>query len=117
MNKQLKYLILIYIIVALLATSSVIVRKNVKTDLKFMKLSILNNKCNNWCLSHLIMYIFLGFYAPKYWYISIILSILWEFTELYLEKFNIYISSNLIDDNITNAMGLIIGIILNKIIL
>ena len=47
--------------------------------------------------------------------ISFILSILWEYSEKYMEKNNIKIISNFRNDIITNTSGLIIGILLNKL--
>jgi len=58
------------------------------------------------------MYTLLGYYSPKYWYISFILSIIWEYSEEYMEKHNIQIISNFKNDIITNTLGLTLGIIL-----
>ena len=70
--------------------------------------------CDLMCLSHFIMYTLLGYYSPKYWYISFILSIIWEYSEEYMEKSNIKIISNFRNDIITNTLGLILGIIINS---
>ena len=115
LDKELKNLIIIYGIVSILCIITILIRLFINKDFKFMEYKI-NKSCNMWCLSHFIMYFFLGLFAPKYWYISFIISIIWEYIEEYLEKFNIYITSNIVNDIITNTIGLINGIILNKLI-
>ena len=69
---------------------------------------------NLWCISHIIMYILLGFFAPSLWYISISLSILWESFEYVVEKNKL---SRVIicnpNDFTINTVGLIIGVIAN----
>ena len=37
--------------------------------------------CDYMCVSHFIMYVLLGYLSPKYWQLSFILSILWEYSE------------------------------------
>ena len=61
------------------------------------------------------MYVLLGYYSPKYWYISFVISILWEYIEAYLEKSNIYIKSNITNDIITNTVGLVVGITIRNL--
>lgn len=67
-----------------------------------------------WCISHIIMYVLLGFFAPNLWYISISLSILWESFEYISEKNKL---SKIVicnpNDFIINTVGLIIGVIAN----
>jgi len=118
MDNELLVLLIIYIISGLSVFIVVIIRHNYNENLlKTRKYKIIKNfKCDLMCLIHFIMYILLGYYAPTYWYISFVLSILWEYIEAYLEKNNILITSNLINDVITNTSGLIIGIILNILI-
>ncbi len=116
MNKQLLHLIYIYGITGSFMLIIVLIRtfynKNV---LKFKKYKLLNNlDYNFWNVGHFIMYILLGYLAPNYWYISFTLSILWEYIELYLSNIGIEITSNVNNDIITNTLGLIIGIIINK---
>ena len=118
MDNELLILLIIYSLASLSAFIGVIIRHNYNANfLKTKKYNIVKNfKCNLMCFIHFIMYILLGYYAPTYWYISFILSILWEYIEVYLEKNNILVVSNLINDIITNMSGLIVGIILNKYI-
>jgi len=116
MDNQLIWLIYIYFVTGLMLLLTVIIRHHLNSDLKFMKKQFFNNVCNYWCLSHLIMYILLGFFAPKYWYVSFIMSIIWEYIELYLEKHKIYIYSNIQNDIITNTFGLIFGLGLGTLV-
>jgi hypothetical protein len=113
MDIELIYLLLIYSFTGICMLGTIIVRTYMKKDFSFMKYKPFKNKCDIWCLSHFFMYCLLGYLAPKYWVISFVLSILWEYIEVYLEKRNIYISSNVKDDIITNSLGLLIGIILS----
>ena len=119
MNKQLLYLILIYGITGFTLFLLVLMREFY--DVKFTHKLGLNTKlspyidCDFMCFSHFIMYMLLGYLSPKYWMISFTLSILWEYSEQYMEKNNIKIISNFRNDIITNTSGLIIGILLNKL--
>jgi uncharacterized membrane protein len=118
MNKQLLYLILIYGITG--STLFILVLMREFYDEKFTHKLGLNTKskyieCDFMCFSHFIMYILLGYLSPKYWMISFTLSILWEYSEQYMEKKNIKIISNFRNDIITNTSGLIIGLLLHKI--
>ena len=117
MDKQLINLLLIYLITGFFIIVTIFVRTYMKKDFVFMKFKPFNITCNFWCISHFLIYLLLGYYAPKYWYLSFTLSILWEYCEVYLEKHNVYISSNVINDIITNSLGLVTGIVLslNKI--
>ena len=78
--------------------------------LTFMKYKLF--ECDLWCVSHFMMYLLLGYYSPKYWALSSVLSILWEYFEVFMEKRNVYILSNVKNDIITNSLGLFTGIIL-----
>jgi len=119
MNKQLLYLILIYGITGIVCFFIVLMREIY--DERFTHKLGLNTKskyieCDFMCFSHFIMYILLGYLSPKYCMISFTLSILWEYSEQYMEKNNIKIISNFRNDIITNTSGLIIGMLLNKYI-
>ena len=116
MEKQLQILLFIYFITGFSIFGIVLIRTYINTN------CFMNNKnlikcldCDFMCLSHFIMYTFLGYYSPNYWYISFILSIMWEYSEEYMEKHNIKIFSNFRNDIITNTLGLTLGIILNKL--
>ena len=120
-KKQTFYLLLIYGITGFGIIVSVIARDILKMD--FSKVPLINFEYkigygvfNMWCVTHLIMYTFLGFLAPSLWYISISLSILWESFEYYIETKNLskVVKANG-NDFIINTVGLIIGVIANII--
>ena len=70
MNEQLKNLIQIYFICSILGIILIIIRKYIiNSEIYFLKKETFND-CDYWCLSHYILYFLLGFYAPKFWYIS-----------------------------------------------
>lgn len=114
MDRQLRILILIYTIVSVLLLITVILRHIIKKDFLSMKYKPFNKNCDLWCVSHFIMYLFLGYFSPKYWYISFFLSILWEYFELYCEKLNINVKSNIPEDIIINSLGLLLGVLINS---
>ena len=64
-----------------------------------------------WTLTHLIMYIFLGFLAPNLWFISYTLSIFWELFEYFVQDKYKFVTFR-VSDFFTNAIGLSIGILL-----
>ena len=112
MDYQLRNLILIYSSVAIFLIIAVIYRYIINSDISFLTNKVIFS-CDYWCTSHLIMYIFLGFFAPKFWYVSLTLSLFWEYFEYLIERISTYIRSNN-EDLLTNAIGLIIGIGINK---
>jgi len=120
MNEQLKNLIQIYYICIIFGFILMIIRLYIiNRDIYFLKKEIFND-CNYWCLSHYILYILLGFYAPKYWYISVIISFLWEYIEYIIDKNDFigigkYIAYSGSKDVKRNTKGLLIGILLNRL--
>ena len=114
MDRQLRILILIYTIVSVLLLITIIIRHIIKKDFLSMKYKPFKKNCDLWCVSHFIMYLFLGYVSPKYWYISFFLSILWEYFELYCEKLNINVKSNIPEDIIINSLGLLLGVLINS---
>ena len=118
MNNELINLRTIYLTTVVILLCIVLIRTYVNDDffVTSMKTKIIQNiNCDYWCLSHLIMYILLGYYAPQYWYISFILSIIIELLEEYMKKNNIKIYPSLKKDIITNTLGLILGLIIRFI--
>ena len=107
-------LVIIYGIVGVLIGITFIIRILMNTNTPFQsKIPGLYFKLfgifNFWCISHLVMYILLGFFAPSLWYISLALSILWESFEYVIEKKFRFIKYRTLDF-FTNIIGLIIGI-------
>lgn len=116
MDKQLGILLFIYFITGFSLFIIVLIRTyiNDKFFISRKKKIIESLDCDLMCISHFIMYTLLGYYSPKYWYISFTLSIIWEYLEEFMEKSNIKIISNFRNDIITNTSGLILGIIINS---
>ena len=114
MNNQLKFLLGTYFFTGILIFFIVMIRTFFYD--KFLKDIIVFYNIKFFTISHFIMYFLLGYYASKYWYISFILSILWEYFEIYLSKKNIKISGNLEGDIFVNTMGLLLGMYLRKYI-
>ena len=107
MNNQLKFLLGTYFFTGILVFFMVMIRTFLYD--KFLKDTIVFYNIRLLAIFHFIMYFLLGYYAPKYWYISFILSILWEYFEIYLSKKNIKISGDLEGDIFVNTMGLLLG--------
>ncbi len=89
----------------------VLYREINKKDINILRNNIIF-KCNGWCMSHFIHYIVLGYLAPTYWLHVIVIGILFEVVEIYLNKLSKYIDSKLFIDTITNILGVIIGILI-----
>jgi len=116
MDTQLERLFTIYIIVSILIIVSIIIRVTKNDDIHFLKKKVIRN-CDYWCVSHFVVYLLLGYFSPKFWYISFTLSILWEVIEYLLQQYpNIYIKSNGMVDIQTNTFGLVIGMILKSFV-
>ena len=123
MDKQLKNLIIIYVVCGIPLLIIVLTRKN-QNDLKKQKKS---PSCGGtgpwganlnvrfplfWLLSHFIMYFFIGYFAPKYWFIATILGYLFEHFEKYLhDHHDMPIYHNLKGDILANSLGLLCGIV------
>lgn len=116
MHTQLRRLLMIYTIVSLLIIASIIIRNIKNDDIHFLQKELIPN-CNYWCVSHFIVYLLLGYFAPKFWYISFTLSIVWEVTEYVLQYYpNSYLKCNGMTDIKTNTFGLVLGMILKSFI-
>ena len=92
----------------------VLYREINKKDINILRNNIIF-KCNGWCMSHFIHYMVLGFLAPNYWMFIIMIGILFEVVEIYLNKLSKYIDSKLFEDTITNTLGVIIGVLIYNI--
>ena len=116
MNKQLKNLIKIYIISFFLVVVTLVYRHVSDTELNILRINIKGlNNCNLWCVSHIILYIILGYFAPTYWHVSILLGVLWELFEKMLENNRIKNIKSKPYDIVRNIAGLGIGIVLSRL--
>ena len=111
MNYQIKNILFLYLISILFWISLVIYRERKLKDINFLRMFFFP-KCNGWCVLHFIHYTFLSYFAPKYWKQLIVIGILFEFIELILNKYSNYIDSKLLEDSITNSLGVIFGLFL-----
>ena len=92
----------------------VLYREINKTDINILRNNIIF-KCNGWCVSHFIHYMVLGFLAPNYWMFIIMIGILFEIIEIPLNTLSKYIDSKLLEDTITNTLGVIVGVLFHNI--
>jgi hypothetical protein len=69
-----------------------------------------------WTLTHVILYTFLGYFAPSLWYLLIIIGFLFEIVELLIDKLIMCLEYRMLDDPIANTVGLLFGIILYRIV-
>tara|TARA_B100000686_G_scaffold329710_1_gene391173 strand:- start:752 stop:1156 length:405 start_codon:yes stop_codon:yes gene_type:complete len=130
MDKQLKMLILIYFICGAHVLRLIISRifnplnKDKKKEEKRASETSFTTRLRQlhsvlypetgifWELTHFIMYFFLGYFAPNYWYLSITIGYLFEHLELYLNKdHDIPIYPAFKRDMVTNSFGLLGGIV------
>ena len=113
-NRELRNIIILYGIAILYWLILVIYREFSKSDIHILRKNIIF-KCNGWCISHFLHYLLLGYCAPRYWLFLILIGIIFEIIEIPLNKVSKYIDSKLIEDSITNSLGVICGVILSKI--
>lgn len=126
MDQQFKYLIIIYAVSAIVSILYGYITRYTSflptgTDKRYDELvnEYIEKKtrkicpridCGFWCWSHIIMYIFLGYYAPKYWYISFYAGAIFESIEKFLEKYIAVVADH--RDVWLNTLGLIIGMVI-----
>ena len=116
-KQQIKNIIQIFFITGFLLYLSIIVRNKLREILVLkkklgIKIPVIYSYVF-WSSTHLVMHILLGFFAPNLWYISYILSSIWELIEYALED-KIYFLKFKISDFFVNGFGLFIGIHLHK---
>jgi hypothetical protein len=136
MDQQLKNGIIIYTIcfigTIILSIPQYDILNTIIFDIPWLSKITNENGFCFWPITHFIMYIFLGLFAPKYWYIWIFIGILWEILENIIGNIfnnnpneinknkNIQYSGKWMDGTVSdiffNISGLIIGIIFQKII-
>lgn len=110
-DREINNIIIIFAIGVLYWLLLVLYREIKKQDISILRKNIIF-KCNGWCISHLIHYMVLGFLAPNYWMLIIMIGIFFEVLEIYLNKLSKYIDSKLVEDTITNTFGVIIGVLI-----
>lgn len=116
MNKQLKNLIKIYAISFFLVIVTMVYRHVSDTELNILNINIKGlNNCDLWCVSHIILYIILGYFAPNYWHVAILLGVLWELFEKMLENKQLKYAKSKSYDIVRNIAGLGIGIVLSRL--
>ena len=91
----------------------VIYRENTSHDISFLR-KIFTPNCNGWCMLHFMHYTLLSYFAPNFWKELIFMGITFEVAEIYLNNLSKYIDSKLLEDTITNTLGIIFGILLFK---
>jgi len=110
-NRQTKNIVILYLISITFWLSLVIYRECYKKDIKILRNDVISG-CNGWCIGHFIHYLFLGYCAPDYWKELILIGIAFEIIEIPLNNMSRYIDSKLIEDTITNSLGVIAGYII-----
>jgi len=114
MNREISNIIIIYSIVIIYASTTILYRILTKTELNLKQKEIFHN-CNLWCIGHIINYFLLGYFAPSYIIHVFIIGFVFEFFEIYLSNFTPYAYGNVMRDSIINSIGLLLGYIAYKI--
>ena len=112
-NREFRNMIILYGFALIFWLSLVFYREFNNTDIVLLRKNIMSI-CNGWCFGHFIHYMLLGYFAPSYWKYIIIIGIVFELIEILLNKASKYIDSKLIEDSITNTLGLFTGLILHN---
>lgn len=84
-------------------------------DIRRLKTVYLTLKCNGWCALHFISYALMGFLAPSYWYILIILGFLFEFVEIGISRMFKFVDYAVIRDTLINTSGVIFGVFIRTV--
>ena len=115
-NRQKRNMFVIYGIGILMLLIILIYTKiHNRTHFKFLsKPCIFDIK--GWTMTHVILYILLGYFAHSLWYLLIIIGFIFEIVELFIDKLIICLEYRMLDDPITNTVGLLFGIILYRIV-
>ena len=108
MDQQFRNLLTIYGVTFLYCCVILVARQNYGTHI----LSEPSEGCRLWCISHFVMYVFLGYFAPDYWYLSFMISILWEYIEEAMEQSALPVDAAFTKDVIANSVGLFVGMFL-----
>ena len=114
MDYQIKNIIIVCLIALTYWISITIYRINKGSDIESLRRDIFKD-CNGWCVSHIIQYMVMGFIASKYWYISVLIGVGFEFVEMLIENHIEHVDSNLIKDSVINSLGVLIGICLQQV--
>lgn len=72
-------------------------------------------ECDGWCTLHFISYALMGFLAPSYWYILIILGFLFEFVEMGISRVIQFVDYAVIKDTLINTSGVIFGVFISTV--
>lgn len=112
LDYQLKNIIIVYGISAIIFFSIVIFRELINQEFKFLNNSFAG--CNIWCYKHILLYTILSYLSPKYWWFLLGFGLLFEFVELYLSNFSRFIISNINTDILYNSIGILLGIVIHK---
>ena len=110
-DRELSNLIIIYLISSFLVLLTLIYRILKKKNTIFLDREYING-CDNWCITHIILYIFLGYYASSYWYLLILIGFIFEHIEKQLNKITVHVKGKIVKDTLTNTAGILIGLIL-----
>ena len=108
MNSQFRNFLTIYGVTFLCCCVILVVRLNYGRHV----LSEPSGACGLWCIGHFVMYVFLGYFAPNYWYLSFMISILWEYIEEAMNQSGLPVDVAFTKDVITNSIGLFTGMFL-----
>lgn len=93
--------------------SIVIYREYIGCDILILRKNIIAG-CNGWCVGHFFQYLALGYFSPKYFCYFIVIGIAFEFLEIALHRLSKYIDSKLLEDSITNTLGILTGVFLSN---
>ena len=112
LDYQLKNIIIVYGISAIIFFSIVLIREIINQEFKFLNNSFAG--CNIWCYKHILLYTILSYLAPKYWWFLLGFGLLFEFVELYLSNHSRFVISNINTDILYNSIGILLGIVIHR---
>jgi len=125
MDPQLRAFLIIYTIAFTWWLSTVIYRELfTHKDIQFLRRSYFcaptksscdTYNCNGWCIGHFFNYLLLGFFAPKYAILAIIIGAVFELIETLIQNTTPtkFVDGKIAEDIFTNTVGTIVGYLLS----
>ena len=119
MHTQIKHALWIFALVIITGTITIVYRVVNKTGILFMDKTyffLFRVSIDGWALSHFIMYMMLGFVAPKYWCVILLWGVVFEYIEKAIEDtFSLPFKAKITTDPIINMVGYVVGFTLQHV--
>lgn len=115
MNRQVGNILVLYAVGVVFWSTVVLYRETLQRDVLPMRQTVLAvPHCDGWCAAHFLHYVALGYAAPDYWAVLILIGFLFELVEVPMMRVTRYVDSKLVPDTLTNSLGVLVGVLLYR---